>query len=56
MLLAMILLIIFGIIILTLFTLCRVATLSDMYEEFLQDPEYLVDEEEETSTADDQTV
>ena len=54
MLLAMILLIVIGIIILVLVTLCRVAALSDMYEEFLLDPEYLVDEAEEAE--DDQTV
>ncbi|MCC8103683.1 MAG: hypothetical protein LIP11_16015 [Clostridiales bacterium] len=52
MLLAMILLIVIGIVILILFTLCRVATLSDMYMEALQDPEYLVDEEEEDVGAD----
>lgn len=52
MLLAMILLIVIGIVILILFTLCRVATLSDMYMETLQDPEYLVDEEEEDGGAD----
>ena len=57
MLLAMILLIIFGIIILILYSLCRVAALSDMYEDFLQDPEYLVDEEEDVEDAEDgQTV
>lgn len=47
MLLAMILLIVIGIVILILFSACRVAALSDMYEELMQNPEYLVDEEEE---------
>lgn len=47
MLIAMILLIVIGIMILILYTACRVAALSDMYEELMQDPEYLEDEDEE---------
>ena len=47
MLIAMILLIVIGIVILILFSLCRVATLSDEYAELMRDPEYLVDEEDE---------
>lgn len=47
MLIAMILLIVIGIVILILFSACRVAVLSDMYQELMQDPEYLVDEDEE---------
>ena len=52
MLLAMILLIIIGIIVLILFTLCRVAALADMRMQLLLDPEYLEDEEEEETDAD----
>lgn len=52
MLLAMILLIVIGIIVLVLVTLCRVAMLADMHEQLLLDPEYLEDEELE----EDQTV
>ncbi|MCD8110242.1 MAG: hypothetical protein LUE14_09110 [Clostridiales bacterium] len=50
MLIAMILLIVIGIMILILYTACRVAALSDMYEELVQDPEYLVEEEEESES------
>lgn len=52
MLLAMILLIVIGIVLLILFSACRVAALSDMYAELMQEPEYLVDEEEEDECAD----
>lgn len=47
MLIAMIFLIVIGILILVLISACRVAALSDMYEELMQDPEYLEDKDEE---------